>query len=320
MDLPILLHSLGLLAGHVTALLLVRAVRLHSSRGRLLCPRCRFDLRGMAAGGGVCPECGHQVTDPARLRPPAWAWRWRLALAPLCVGVGAWATLHAQGPRQFRLCAWLATHGDATVLAWIMPTQPRLAASEMVRRIELATPGPAEVRVYLQAALADLDRNAGSKAPSPGASVMRALRGGGSIPADALGDLLAQCLPPPAAAPAGRFTCDTSGAVTLVAGLRPTSRASWIRPQDVRIQIESARLGKPDGSWLEMERRSPQESDTGTLFHGAVFVGPSEPGVWTGEMTVRLRQGQAGANPFERVEQVPFALQVAPRQTPPRDP
>jgi hypothetical protein len=201
------------------------------------------------------------------------------------------------------------------VLAWIMPTQPRLAAAEIVRRVGLATPSPAEAGIYLQAALADLDRNAGSKAPSPGASVMRALRGSGAITADMLGGVLAQCLPPPAAAPAGRFQCHAAGAITLVAGLRPTSRASWIRPQDLRIQIESARLGQPEGTWLELERRSPPSDDTGTMFSGAVFMAPERPGSWTGELTVRLHQLPEGSDAFSRVEQVPFALEVTPRQT-----
>jgi len=315
----ILLLVLGVLAFGMACLLLIRALQFRSRRDRRLCPRCRFDLRGMPEVAGLCPECGTRIEDPALLTPRAWSWRWRLAVAALLTAAALTAVLHAQGPRHTRLCMWLAFRGPAAVLVWLMPTQPRIAAAEMVRRIDSGVNDPAASRLFMDAALADLDRGATTGLASPGVSVMRALRRSGAIAPDALGDLLGRCLPTPAVSSPGQFR--TSGTtVTLVAGLQPTSRALWIGPDDLHVQVESARLQALDGSWIPLERRSPDRTETRTRHSGGVFVVPAGPGTWTGELTVQLEQVPAGDRPFRRTERVPFTLTVEPRPGSTRNP
>ena len=237
----------------------------------------------------------------------------------MLAAVGALAALHSQGPRHARLCMWLAFRGNAAVLAWLMPTQPRIAAAEMVRRLEAGPPDPSAARVFQEAALLDLDRGAATGLSSPGASVMRTLRSTGAIPPDALGDLLDRCLPPPAVSSPGGFRASGS-TVTLVAGLRATSRALWIGPDELHVQVESARIQGPGGGWISLDRRSPDRTDTRTRHSGGVFVVPDAPGTWKGELTVRLEQVPLGARPFRRTEQVPFTLTVEPRPGPSRNP
>lgn len=102
--------------------LAVRDVR-RSRRGPR-CPKCWYDMRGAAAGGLVCPECGRDAGKAARLFKRRRHWRVVvLGVVVMAMGYGVWTT-----PRV-RKTGWpgaVPTTAIIAALPWLDPVEERV--------------------------------------------------------------------------------------------------------------------------------------------------------------------------------------------------
>lgn len=105
----------GWAVGAAGVLLLLWALFWDRSRGRRRCPKCWYDMAGVA--GLRCPECGKEAKRERRLRRTRRRWVWAGTALPLLVG----AVVIPQLPAMVRNGFWSVV--PTSVLVMIAPME-----------------------------------------------------------------------------------------------------------------------------------------------------------------------------------------------------
>jgi hypothetical protein len=192
---PLLGYTLAALG----AALLLWSLFRDRARGRRRCPKCWYDMAGIAALR--CPECGHEARSEKRLARTRRKWR----LALLAALIGAAGLLTARAP-DYRRGGWVGALPTWALAIWAPAKVPLAPGSAPFSGAAIVTPGPV---VPIQTRASTGSSRAGSITIQPGASF--SLSGGSAIQTNpGAGGFLVL--------PGGSYTIGAAPTVTVPAG------------------------------------------------------------------------------------------------------